>query len=205
MRDAALARGQRGGASEQHRARVRAGCSELIIGPLDQRGGTATMGVLDTFAQHLARLAAAVVAAQRRPQVDERARVLEPCRRVREHRYRLPQQPQPRLATLDEPKRAQRDSDRPGRAPRARELELLHGQRARLVHPVEAVSHECRLRAPRDESRVAEVQRFGQRAGAEEVDERFFHSVRGEPQSAPRVEELDAVCVLDVIERDTGD
>ena len=107
MCDAALAGGQRVDPAQQDGAWVGAGGCELLVAALHERGRTAPLGVVDAFAQQLPRLAAVVVATQRCTEVHERARMLEPCGRGRKHIDRLPQQPLPGLAALDQPERTQ--------------------------------------------------------------------------------------------------
>jgi hypothetical protein len=64
------------------------------------------MGDFDPLAQHLPGLAAAVSAPQHRPEVDERARVLEASRRVGEDGDGLAQQQLAGLSALDQAERA---------------------------------------------------------------------------------------------------
>ena len=90
---------------------------ELRVREFDQRRRAAAMRELDPFAQQLPRLAAVVCPAQRRAQVDQRAGMLEPRRRVGEYFDRLSKQRLRRLAFFDETERTQRDADRPRRAP----------------------------------------------------------------------------------------
>ena len=75
------------------------------------------MRELDSLAQKLPCLAASVVAAEQRAQIDEGACMLEPGRRVREYLDRFAQQLFPGLSTLDKAERTQRDADRARRAP----------------------------------------------------------------------------------------
>ena len=77
------------------------------------------MRELDSLAQKLPRLAAAVAAPQQRAEVDERPRVLEPSGRVGEDIDGLTQQPLAGSAALDQAEGAQRDADRARRRPTA--------------------------------------------------------------------------------------
>ena len=93
---------------------------------------------VDAARQHLARLRALAVAAVGGAQVDQRARVLELRLGAVEHLDRLLQQAPSLGAALDEAAGAQRRADLVRRAPAARDLELLVGERARLVGAAEA-------------------------------------------------------------------
>ena len=112
---------------------MRAGRREFVVPLCDQGGRTALLRELDSLAQKLPRLAAPVVAAEQRAQIDERACMLEPSRRIRQHLDRLPQQLFAAFSTLDKAERAQRDADRARSAPAPREIEFFAREQPRLV------------------------------------------------------------------------
>ncbi len=108
----------------------------------DQGGRAALVSELDSLAQKLSRLAASVVAAEQRAQIDEGACMLEAGRRIREYIDRFAEQLFPGLSTLDEAERAQRDADRARRAPASRQCELLARERSCLFRPSELMQSE---------------------------------------------------------------
>ena len=121
---------------------MRAGRRELLVPSCDQGGRAALLRELDSLAQKLPRLAAAVVAAEQRAEIDEGACMLEAGRRVREYLDRFAQQLFPGLSTLDKAERTQRDADRARRAPASRECEFLARERSCLLGPSELMQSE---------------------------------------------------------------
>ena len=83
-------------------------------------------------AERLARLDDAAAVPERDAQVGERAGVLEPGRRGRQHVHRLVEMVE---LVADHAERAQRDPERAGSAEPAGELHLLLGERARRRRP----------------------------------------------------------------------
>ena len=87
------------------------GRAQLGAGALGERARAAALGELEPLPERAARLGAAVGAAQRGAEVGERARVLEPRRRAREHVHGLAQAVRGRRAALDQRDGPQRDAD----------------------------------------------------------------------------------------------
>src|SRR5215213_6802362 len=124
---------------------MRTGCGEFLVRPVDEGIGATGVRELDAFAQQLPRFLAAVAAAESSAKVHKCSCMLEPCRRRGEHFDSLSQQPLSGRAALYQAERAQRDPDRTGRAPPARELELRGCELAGFVLAVEPAQAERRL------------------------------------------------------------
>ena len=88
--------------------------------------------------------------------------MLEPRRRTREHVNRLAQQLLAGFAALDEAERAQRDADRARRAPPRDSSSSSRASARASSLASEPMQRERRLRAPRDEGGIADVDRLGQ-------------------------------------------
>ena len=93
----------------------------------------ARVGELERAAQRLAGVAGPARAAQRGAERGERLGELEPRGRALEHRDRLLERGRGRSLALERAEHAQRAADASRGAPRPRELELLVGERERLV------------------------------------------------------------------------
>src|SRR5918999_283752 len=131
--DAALAGRERVDAAEGDAAWPRAGRAQLRLGLLAQWCGSAVRRQLDRTSKYVPCFRPAISAAQRRPELGQRLRQLEPRRRSIQDLDRFPQQPEPFLAAFHESRGAKRPSERARRAPDACELEFLTCESARLL------------------------------------------------------------------------
>ena len=100
--DAPLAGSERSDAAERDPPRPRTGRQQLGLGPGDEWRGATDARQLKALSQLLARLGAAVGAAECRAQLGARLGVLEPGGRCGEHLDSLLEQRQPFLAALDQ-------------------------------------------------------------------------------------------------------
>src|SRR5207253_1901835 len=106
----------------------------------------ASVRKLDPLAQPCARVASPVRTPQRGSEIDERPRMLQLRRRLRQDCDRLAEQVLAAGAAFDQPERAEGNTDRPRRPPPARKLQLLDGERSRLRPPAELLQRERGLR-----------------------------------------------------------
>src|ERR671914_694260 len=116
-------------------ARAAGSCEreQLRLGLLAQWCGSAVRRQLDRGSKYVPCFRPAISAAQRRPELGQRLRQLEPRRRSIQDLDRFPQQPEPFLAAFHESRGAKRPSERARRAPDACELEFLTCESARLL------------------------------------------------------------------------
>jgi hypothetical protein len=98
---------------------------------IHERLRAANVGQLERPPQRLPSFGRLACSSQRRPERGERLRMFEPCGRLLEQRARFLERLDP-VRAQDGAEHAQRTPDSAG-DPQPRDLELLHGQRDRLV------------------------------------------------------------------------
>ena len=193
--DAALGRGQRGGAGQGVRARPRAGGVELGAHVLGQPARGARDGELQRAAQRLAGVRGPALAAQRGAERGERVGELQPRGRALERRDGLLEPGEAGggiVVELERAEHAQRPAERARGAPRPRQLQLLAGARERLVAAAEPRQRGRDERAPRRGGRVRDL-RVGGLDLLRRGDRRLVLARRGEhlePRHAPEAHAL---------------
>ena len=152
---------------------------ELLVGACSNRVGAARMGQLERLSERRARVGASAGAAGRRPQLEQRDRVLESPRRLLELGDGLLEQLDPGLSRFDEAERAQRNAERAGCPEGPAALELLARQRTCLVLATERCQQWRGLGAPCAEGGRTDVPLFLETAAVEQILERVLRVLKG--------------------------
>ena len=177
--DAQLGGGEGAAAFGRVSARARTGGDELVVGAYCNGVGAAGTGQLERLSERLARFGAPTGAADRRAQLEQRERVLEPRRRSLELGDGLLEQLDPRLSRFDEAERAQRSAERTWCPEGPAALELLTRQRTGLVVAVERCQQRRGVGAPGAKRGRMDFPLFLEPAAVEQILERVLRMLKG--------------------------
>src|ERR687895_1744947 len=202
-RDAALACCQCVDARSDELARASAHGGELLLGLAYERSRAGSVRELEPLADELARLCAPVASPECRAEFDERARVFEPGRRLREHVDRLAQEFFA-FVSAHEAECPKRDADWSPGPPTTRELELLFRELGCVGVAAEQSQGESSLRAPRHVSGVRDADPCHELADDAKGRERLLDVAPCEEEARSGVEVERAVAGVNLLLRAGG-